>query len=148
MPGLSCQRACPMWLAPLVLERGGDRRGWAEPRGAWVAGRRAGHQVGSLGKASQMTAYGGVGLVPSYTGFVGRGWEGVSPAPSTKIGERRRCAGKGRDTAGGCGGCGGGDTGEIAKQREQGTAAEAGGAAEYWSADGCDRSGRAAGRGT
>ena len=29
------------------------------------------------------TGYGGVGLVPSYTGLVGRGRVGASPAPST-----------------------------------------------------------------
>ena len=69
----------------LVLERGGDRRWWALPRGPWVTGERAGHQVGSLGNASHRTAYGGVGLVPSYTGLVGRGREGVPPVPSTNI---------------------------------------------------------------
>ena len=40
--------------------------------------------MGSLGNASHMTAYGGVGLVPSYTGLVGRGRVGASSAPSTK----------------------------------------------------------------
>ena len=52
VPGHSCQRTCPLWWAPLVLERGGDRSGLAQPRGACVAGGRAGHQVGSLGNAS------------------------------------------------------------------------------------------------
>ena len=83
MPGRSCQRTCPLWWAPLVLEMGGDRFGLAQPRGACVAGGRAGHQVGSLGKASHTTAYGGVGLAPSYTGLVGRGRVGASSAPST-----------------------------------------------------------------
>ena len=64
---------------------GGDRRGLAQPRGACVAGRRVGHQVGSLESASHTTAYGGVGLVPLYTGLVRRGRVGVSPAPSTNI---------------------------------------------------------------
>ena len=69
MPGHSCQRTCPLWWAPLVLERGGGRSGLAQPRGACVAGGRAGFQVGSLGNASHTMAYGGVGLVPSYTAF-------------------------------------------------------------------------------
>ena len=59
MPGGSCQRTCPPWWACLVLERGGDRSGFAQPRGACVAGGRAGHQLGSLGNTSHMTAYGG-----------------------------------------------------------------------------------------
>ena len=54
-------------------EGGRDRRGSAQPRGACVAGWRAGHQVGYLGKASHTTAYGAVSLVPSYTGLVGGG---------------------------------------------------------------------------
>ena len=83
VPGHSCQRTCPLWWAPLVLERGGDRSGLAQPRGACVAGGRAGHQVGSLGSASHTMAYGGVGLVPSYTGLVGRGRADASSAPST-----------------------------------------------------------------
>ena len=83
MPGRSCQRTCLLWWAPLVLERGGDRSGLAQPRGACVAGRRAGHQVGSLGNVSHTMAYGGVGLVPSYTRLVGRGQAGASSAPST-----------------------------------------------------------------
>ena len=58
MPGRSSRRACPLWWAPLVLDRGADRCGWAQPRGAWVADGRAGHQVVFLGKASPMTAYG------------------------------------------------------------------------------------------
>ena len=66
-----------------VLERGGDRSGLAQPRGACVAGGRAWHQVGSLGNASHTMAYGGVGLVPSYTGVVGRGRAGASSATST-----------------------------------------------------------------
>ena len=85
VPGRSCQRTCPLWRAPLVLERGGDRRELAQLRGACVAGARVGHQMASLGNASHTTAYGGVGLVPSYTGLVGRGRLGVSPAPSTNI---------------------------------------------------------------
>ena len=83
VPGRSCQRTCSLWWAPLVLERGGGRSGLAHPRGVCVAGGRAGHQVGSLGNASHMTAYGGVGLAPSYTGLVGRGRAGASSAPST-----------------------------------------------------------------
>ena len=83
MPGLSCQRTCPLWWAALALERGGDRSGLAQPRRACVAGGRAGHQVGSLGNASHTMAYGGVGLVPSYTGLVSRGRAGASSAPST-----------------------------------------------------------------
>ena len=39
--------------------------------------------MGSPGNASHMTAYGGIGLVPSYTGLVGRVRVGVSPASST-----------------------------------------------------------------
>ena len=39
--------------------------------------------MGSLGNASHTMAYGGVGLVPSYTGLVGRGRAGASSAPST-----------------------------------------------------------------
>ena len=83
MPGRSCQMSCPLWWAPMVLESGGDRFGLAQPRGALIAGGRAGHQVGSLGRASHMTAYGAVGLAPSYTELVGRGRMGASPAPST-----------------------------------------------------------------
>ena len=45
MPGRSCQRTCPLWWAALVLERGGDRSGLAQPRGACVAGGRPGWQV-------------------------------------------------------------------------------------------------------
>ena len=59
LPWRSCQGTCPLWRAPLVLERGGDRFGLAQPRRACVAGGRAGHQVGSLENASHMTAYGG-----------------------------------------------------------------------------------------
>ena len=73
----------PPWWAPLVLERGGGRSGLAQPRGACVAGGRAGHQVGSLGNASHTMAYGRVGLVPSYTGWVGLGRADASSAPST-----------------------------------------------------------------
>ena len=83
MPGHSCQRTCPLWRAPLVLVRGGGRSGLAQPRGACFAGGRAGHQVGSLGNASQTMAYGGVGLVLSYTGLVRRGRADASSAPST-----------------------------------------------------------------
>ena len=83
MPGRSCQRTCPLWWALLVLERGGDRSGLAQPQGACVADGRAGHQVGSLGNASHTMAYVRVGLVPSYTGLVGRGRAGPSSAPST-----------------------------------------------------------------
>ena len=39
--------------------------------------------MGSLGNASLTMAYGGVGLVPSYTGLVVRGRAGASSAPST-----------------------------------------------------------------
>ena len=39
--------------------------------------------MGSLGNASHTMAYGGVGLVPSYTGLVGQGRGGASSAPST-----------------------------------------------------------------
>ena len=59
MPGRSCLRTCTVWWAPLVLERGGDRFGLAQPRGACVAGSRAGHRVRSLGNALHKTAYGG-----------------------------------------------------------------------------------------
>ena len=37
---------------PWSWRGGGDRSGLAQPRGACVAGGRAGHQVGSLGNAS------------------------------------------------------------------------------------------------
>ena len=64
--------------------------------------------------------------------------------------ERRRYAGKGRDTAGGIGGCGGGGQGR--EPQAEGTGPAAGGrgkgAAEYGGADRCERSARAAGRGT
>ena len=83
MPGRSCHRTCPLWWASLVLEWRGDRSGLAQPRGACVAGGRAGHLAGSLGNASHMTAYGGAGLAPSDTGLVGRGRAGASSAPST-----------------------------------------------------------------
>ena len=83
--GRSCQRTCPLWCALLVLDRGRDTCGWAGARGAWVAGGRVGHQVGSLGKASHTTAYKGARLVPLYTGSVNRERGGVSPAPSTNI---------------------------------------------------------------
>ena len=90
MPGRSCQRTCPLWWAPLVLERGGDRSGLAQPRGACVAGGRAGHQVGSLGNALHTMAYRGGRLVPSYTGLVSRGRAGASSAPSTNTVVERR----------------------------------------------------------
>ena len=80
MPGCSYQRTCPLWWALLGLERGEDRSGLAQPRGACVAGGRAGHQVGSLGNALHTMAYGWVGLVPSYTGLVDRGRAGASSA--------------------------------------------------------------------
>ena len=77
----------PEDLPPVVGTPGPGEGGgqvWVSPaRGACVAGGRAGHQVGSLGNASQTTAYGGVGPVPSYTGLVGRGRVGASSAPST-----------------------------------------------------------------
>ena len=85
LPGRSCQRTCPLWWALLVVERRGDRSGLAQPRSACVAGRRAGHQMGSLGNASHTMAYGGVDLVLSYTGLVGRGRAGAYSAPSTNI---------------------------------------------------------------
>ena len=62
--------------------------------------------------------------------------------------EGRRCAGKGRDTAGSSGGCGDGGHRREHPAEGIGPAAEAEGAAEYGSADRCGRSGRAAGRGT
>ena len=34
VPGRSCQRTCPLWWGPLVLDRVGDRLGSAKPRGA------------------------------------------------------------------------------------------------------------------
>ena len=93
-----------------VLERGGGRSGLAQPRGACVAGGRAGHQVGSLGNASHTMAYGGVGLVPSYIGLVGRRRAGASSAASTNTvispttrsssgGCRRWSAASGSDTS-------------------------------------------------
>ena len=76
MPGRSCQRTCPLWWAPLVLERGGDRLGLAQPRVACIAGGGAGHQAGSLGNASHMTGYGGgrVGAVVHRVGRAEAGW--------------------------------------------------------------------------
>ena len=69
--GVPCDGCASSW-------RGGEgRSGWAQPRGMWVAGGRARHRAGSRGKASHTAAYGGVGLVPSYTGLLGRG--GVVP---------------------------------------------------------------------
>ena len=91
MPGRSCQRTCPLWWAPLVVQRGVGRCGLAQQRGACVAGWRMGHQVGSLGNASHTTAYGGVGLVPSYTGLVGRGRAGGSPATGSANRRRGDC---------------------------------------------------------
>ena len=75
VPGRSCQRTCPLWWAPLVLERGGDRFRLAQPRGACVAGGRAEQQVGSLGNASHMTAYRGgrPGAVVHRVGRAGAG---------------------------------------------------------------------------
>ena len=59
--------------------------GWAELDGLFVAGRRAGHQAGSRGKASHKMAYEGVGFNLSYTGLVRRGRRLASPAPSANI---------------------------------------------------------------
>ena len=75
MPGRSCQMTCPLLWAALVLETGGDRFGLAQPWGACVAGGRAGHQVGSLGNASHMTAYRGgrPGAVVHRVGRAGAG---------------------------------------------------------------------------
>ena len=73
------------WWALLVLGRGGGRRGRTQPRGTCVADGRVGHQVGSLGNASHLTAYGEVSLMPWYTGLVGRGRVGVRPASFTNI---------------------------------------------------------------
>ena len=98
MPGRTCQRTCPLWWAPLVLERWGDRFALAQPRDACVAGRRAGHQVGSLGNAWHMMAYGGVGLAPLYTGCFGWGRVGASSAPSTNT----KISPTFRFTSGGC----------------------------------------------
>ena len=50
-----------------------------------MCGRLEGGTPGSPRNVSHRTAYGGVGLVLSYTGLVGRGRVGVSPAPSTNI---------------------------------------------------------------
>ena len=72
MPGHSCHRTCPLWWAPLVRERGGDRSGLAQPRGACLAGGRAGHQVGSLGNASHTMVYGGVRRTPGWSAGGGR----------------------------------------------------------------------------
>ena len=69
----------PVVGTPGPGEGGGVGSGLAQPRGACVAGGRAGHQVGSLGNASHMTAYGGVDQAPSYTGLVG--WSGWAPRP-------------------------------------------------------------------
>ena len=74
-------------LPPVVGTPGSGEGGgkvWVGPAARRVlAGGRAGHQVGSLGNASHTMAYGGVGLVPSYTRLVGRGRAGASSAPST-----------------------------------------------------------------
>ena len=87
-----------LWRALLALERGGDRCGLAQPRGACIAGGRAGPQAGSLGNALHTTAYGGVGLVTSYTGLVGRGRVGALSAPSTKA----ETSPTSRSSSGGC----------------------------------------------
>ena len=84
VPWHSCQRTCPLWWAPLVLERGETGVGGLSCEARAVGGR-SGHQAGSLGNTSHTTSYGGVALVPSYIGLVGRGREGVLPAPSTNI---------------------------------------------------------------
>ena len=57
----------------------GGEKAQVGPTAGRVGGRREG---GSLGKALHTTAYWGIPLVPSYTGMVGRGREGVSPALS------------------------------------------------------------------
>ena len=54
--------------------------------------------MGSLGNASHMTAYGDVGLAPSYTGLVGRGRVGAWSAPSTNTVIWPTC----RSSSGGC----------------------------------------------
>ena len=69
----------PEDLPPVVgtpgLGEGGDRPGLAQPRGACVAGGRAGHQAGSLGNASHTMAYegGGPGAVVQRVGRSGAG---------------------------------------------------------------------------
>ena len=73
---------------PPVVGTPGPGEGEGQVRAGSATGRVRGqwegeHHLDSLGKASHMMAYGGVGLVPSYTGLVGRGQVGVSPAPST-----------------------------------------------------------------
>ena len=72
---------------PLVVGTSGPGEGggqvWAGPAMRCVRRRRgAGHQAGFLGKASHITANGGIGLALSYTGLVGRGRVGASSAPS------------------------------------------------------------------
>ena len=85
MPRRFCQRVCPLPWAALVLESGRDMCEWAQLRGAWVAGGRAGYKAGSAGNVLHTPAYGGVDLDLSYTGLVGRGRGGASLAPYTNI---------------------------------------------------------------
>ena len=55
----------PSVVGALRPGEGGGRFWWAQPRDAWVAGGRAGHQLRLLGNSSHTTAYRGVGLVLS-----------------------------------------------------------------------------------
>ena len=84
MSGRSCEKNFPLWLVPLVLEREGVKCGWTQLRRSWVAGGRAGHQIGSLGKASHRTAYRGMGPVPLTPGWSGEG-ERASPPRLARI---------------------------------------------------------------
>ena len=67
MPGHSCQRTCPLWWAPLVLERGGDRSGLAQPRGACVAGigegRPGAYPVASISQPSRFSKGADLGII-------------------------------------------------------------------------------------
>ena len=57
MPGHSCQRTCPLWWAPLVLERGGGQV-WVGPAAGRVRRRREGGAPGGL--SGERLAYDGV----------------------------------------------------------------------------------------
>ena len=84
------------------------------------------------------------GLQERRTRGVGEGGGVKDKGKRRKGAEGRRCAGRGRYTAGGSWGCV--DGGHRRETRAEGTgpAAGADGAAEYGSADGCGQSGRAA----
>ena len=74
MPGRSCQRTCPLWWTPLVLDRGRTGAGWPS-RGAreWLAGGRGTRwALWETSRIRQRTA-GWLGAVVHWVGRVGAG---------------------------------------------------------------------------